>query len=94
MLFGIFGHNEPRWVNLVFIPKKICIISFSEKTRRLSIYSIISGFILCMSYGYALALGEIYRPEQIGVFKYSLEKPKFGNFIIKLIETLKMQVFF
>ena len=24
-------------------------------------------------YGYALALGELYRPEQIGVFKYSLE---------------------
>ena len=35
-------------------------------------------------YGYALAFGKLYRREQIGVFKYSLEKPKFGNFIIKV----------
>ena len=40
-------------------------------------------------YGYALALGELYRPEQIGVVKYSLEKPKFGNFIIKVDKNFK-----
>ena len=40
-------------------------------------------------YGYALALGELYRQEQIGVFKYSLGKPKFGNFIIKVDRNFK-----
>lgn len=40
-------------------------------------------------YSYALALGELYRREQIGVFKYSFGKPKFGNFIIKIDRNLK-----
>ena len=40
-------------------------------------------------YGYALAFEELYRPEQIGVFKYPLEKPKYGNFIIKVDRNFK-----
>ena len=40
-------------------------------------------------YGYALALGELYSREQIGGFKHSLEKPKFGNFIIKVDRNFK-----
>ena len=39
--------------------------------------------------GYALALGELYRPEQIGVLKHSLGKPKYGNYIIKVDRNFK-----
>jgi len=41
------------------------------------------------NYGYALALGELYLREQIGVFKYLLGKPKFENFIIKVDRNFK-----
>ena len=40
-------------------------------------------------YGYALALGELYRRETIRVFTYSWRKPKFGKFIIKFDRNLK-----
>ncbi|GIS16392.1 MAG: hypothetical protein CM15mP117_18240 [Alphaproteobacteria bacterium] len=88
LLFGGFGHNNFRWINLVFIPKNIQKWSFRKNKTTIYIFNYRWVYIM-RDYGYALALGELYRPEQIGVFKYSLGKPKFGNFIIKVDRNFK-----
>ena len=83
LLFGSYGHNDFRWVNLVFIQKNIYNWFLRKNKTTIYIFSYRWVYTMCV-YGYAQALGELYRPEQIGDVKYSLEKPKFGNFIIKI----------